>query len=177
MKTLATDKSIYKKLKNNPDTSLITRVYKQLAKPTPTSKPHRMCKFAIAQLVQQGRYAINYDAAITYSFRQTPKALKLTKAERKVAKEAYNISQSDLSHQIISTLLFNDKAHQSLKLISQIKQYIDDQNTATDQIASALNITLASPKNTEAKNKKTTPKNTDTTETDKPEPLKLVNTN
>ncbi len=155
MVMLATNKEHYKKLENNQ----LSKAYKRIAE---SSESKRVDKFAITQIIVEGRFALNFDAAILYSFRGTSKTLQLTKKEKKALKLAYEISQADLSSQIIATLFCNERLSNNLKLLSQIKKYIDNQDSDNKASkASGLNIFFKNHTDKQAKDQNNkTPKPT-----------------
>ena len=181
---LCTSDVPYNTLINKPNGNDLISIYKMLAKETGSK---RFTTKAIIQLIDAGRFALNHKLAVLNAFR-IPTS-KLTKKERKTAKICYDIAQTDLARSIITTLLYQPQFSNNLKLLSQMKEYINEDNTNNNSTPTSLNINLTNKKakitNTNTKDttltpKDTTPTNTDTQTKDistpnKPLPLKLVN--
>ncbi len=140
MKTFCTDTS---EAWFELDNKQIKQAYKDLSKQAQTKNkpPSRLTKQAIAQLIDQGRFATSYQHAIMASFRKDPSTL--TKKEKKVAKLCYHISQSDFMEILNRMILVNDRAYATLKVIAEIRGLINTTHDLAQNTGAKLNINLS----------------------------------
>lgn len=82
----------------------------------------RFCKAAIAQFIADAEFTTDYRAAVLHTFHVPFKSL--TKQERKIAKFAYSIAESNYLSRLHKMVITDDKAHAALKVVAEIKGMI-----------------------------------------------------
>lgn len=141
------------------DPNSLLRVYERMSRgayPSTNTKypdnpnlpptPGRFTTEAVVQLVHVSTTASNLENALLVAFRGTKETLQFTKAEYKLAKMCYKFGQADLHQQVIKQLFFNPQIAANMKILSQMKQYIDNSTDNATNVAASLNISLTKKK-------------------------------
>jgi len=115
----------------------------------------RITPTAFAELVAKGQYAATFRQAVLVCFHTNPDYL--TKKENKVARLAYDIGQALYMMKINQLVLTNDRAHQTLKVIAELKGLFKAQEKETKDIQTNLTISL----DTNTQNQNQNPDNSD----------------
>ena len=165
---LCTDKEVYR----DEQDKTMRNCYKKLAK-------GRIDKFAVAQLIDAGKYANNHEENTLNCFRLYKKQLNLTKEELILTKHCFKLAQTDLNKLLHKILLSNPAAANSMRVLAQMKNLIDvDNHNNNNNIQPTLNISLTKKKskyqkeNEESSNKEKNENNKNINK--KPIPLQLV---
>ena len=168
---LCTDKEIYR----DEQDKTMRNCYKKLAK-------GRIDKFAVAQLIDAGKYANNHEENTLNCFRLYKKQLNLTKEELILTKHCFKLAQTDLNKLLHKILLSNPAAANSMRVLAQMKNLIDtdnNNNNNNNNVQPTLNISLTKKKSKyqkeeNKKNKENNNNNNNKNINKKPIPLQLV---
>ena len=162
---LCTDKEIYR----DEQDKTMRNCYKKLAK-------GRIDKFAVAQLIDAGKYANNHEENTLNCFRLYKKQLNLTKEELILTKHCFKLAQTDFNKLLHKILLSNPAAANSMRVLAQMKNLIDtDNNNNNNNVQPTLNISLTKKKSKYQKeNEESSNKEKNENINKKPIPLQLV---
>ena len=163
---LCTDKEIYR----DEQDKTMRNCYKKLAK-------GRIDKFAVAQLIDAGKYANNHEENTLNCFRLYKKQLNLTKEELILTKHCFKLAQTDLNKLLHKILLSNPAAANSMRVLAQMKNLIDtdNNNNNNNNVQPTLNISLTKKKSKYQKeNEESSNKEKNENINKKPIPLQLV---
>jgi hypothetical protein len=120
-------------------------IYKGMAK-------GRMDQDAIAQLIDEGEFTVSFEAAILNSFHILPK--DLNKKEKKIARYAYRIAETNYLSRLHKAVLIDDKAHNALKVIAEMKSLIKNEKQQPLPANAGLHVTVTDANSQSDKAKK-----------------------